>query len=445
MQANRPSESDSPEVPSSAKVAAGGAAGSPRSAADVRMRGFLQRTSVADAQAWIDRAAGHLPAESIPVAAAWQRVLAADVASPLDVPPFDRSAMDGYAVQAAGTEGAGDYNPLRFEIAGEALPGSPFEGTVAAGQAVRVMTGAPLPKGADAVVPAEYAGERDGFVELTLAVPRGKHVGRQGEDVQAGGVLLPAGRRLRPQDVALLTSTGTGTVPVVRKPRVRVLITGNELAAPGTERTRWQIYESNSAMLVPLIERDGGVLESLRRLPDDREAIREGLTEPGADVILVSGGSSVGREDHAPVLVAENGTLAVHGVSMRPSSPAGLGRVGEALVALLPGNPVSCLCAYDFFAGRMIRLSGGRSPDWPYASVQVRLRRKIVSAVGRLDYCRVRVTEEGAEPLALSGASILSSTSRAGGFVIVPESLEGWPPDAEVTVFLYDAEPAASR
>jgi len=155
-------------------------------------------------------------------------------------------------------------------------------------------------------------------------------------------------------------------------------------------------------------------------------------------VILVSGGSSVGREDYAPRLLAELGELAIHGVSMRPSSPAGLGRIGETLVFLLPGNPVSCLCAYDFFAGRAIRLLGGRPPDWPHRTTRAVVARKIVSAIGRVDYCRVRLVDGRVDPIALSGASILSSTTRADGFVIVPAECEGYGPDSEVTVFLYD-------
>jgi molybdopterin molybdotransferase len=152
----------------------------------------------------------------------------------------------------------------------------------------------------------------------------------------------------------------------------------------------------------------------------------------------VSGGSSVGSEDHAPTLVAQTGELAIHGVAMRPSSPAGIGRVGEALVFLLPGNPVSCLCAYDFFAGRAIRLCGGRPAEWPHRRRQGIVARKIVSAIGRVDYCRVRLTGEGVEPLALSGASILSSTTRADGFVIVPSESEGYGAGSEVTVYLYE-------
>jgi molybdopterin molybdotransferase len=173
-------------------------------------------------------------------------------------------------------------------------------------------------------------------------------------------------------------------------------------------------------------------------LGDDRASIRDALLAPGADVILVSGGSSVGSEDYAPQLIAEIGELAIHGVAMRPSSPAGIGRIRSALVFLLPGNPVSCLCAYDFFAGRAIRLCGGRSSDWPHRTRRGTVARKIVSAIGRVDYCRVRMVGDEVEPIALSGASILSSTTRADGFVIVPAESEGYGPGTDITVFLYD-------
>ena len=185
-------------------------------------------------------------------------------------------------------------------------------------------------------------------------------------------------------------------------------------------------------------DRDGGVLQARLRTDDDPARIRTAITESGADVVLISGGSSVGTEDHAPRLLAQVGELAIHGVAMRPSSPAGCGRVGETLVFLLPGNPVSCLCAYDFFAGRAIRLRGGLSADWPYQQRRALLARKLVSAIGRVDYCRVRLRHGEVEPLALSGASVLSSTTRADGFVVVPADSEGHAPGSEVTVYLYD-------
>lgn len=190
-------------------------------------------------------------------------------------------------------------------------------------------------------------------------------------------------------------------------------------------------------MLAALVARDGGVPIHSGPLPDDPATILAALRDE-ADVVLVSGGSSVGREDHAPILLAEHGELAIHGIAMRPSSPAGMGTLGGRLVFLLPGNPVSCLCAYDFFAGRAIRALAGRSHDWPYRRVRLPLVRKLVSTVGRVDYARVKLVEGGVEPLAISGAAVLTSTTRASGFVIVPEESEGYPPGAEVGVYLYD-------
>lgn len=405
---------------------------------DVRMRGFAQRALVQEAIAWIDAHARLLRRETVALDDAHGRVLAGNITAQIDVPPFDRAAMDGYALRGAETDGAGDYSPLPFRVVGQSMPGSPFDGEVEPGTAARIMTGSPIPRGADAVVPAEYATERDGSVEVTISVPPGKHVGRRGEDVAAGRCVLKAGRRLRPQDVGLLASVGVTRVEAVRRPCVRLLITGNELAPPGQPLGEYQIYESNSSMLRGLVARDGGVLEPQRNLADDRELIRQALLAPGADLILVSGGSSVGAEDHAPNILAEEGELAIHGIAMRPSSPTGMGKMGEAVVMLLPGNPVSCLCAYDFFAGRAIRLMGGRRADWPYPRREATVAKKIVSAVGRVDYCRVRLDDDRIEPLALSGASVLSSTTRADGFVIVPAESEGHGPGSIVTVYLYD-------
>ncbi len=299
------------------------------------------------------------------------------------------------------------------------------------------MTGAPIPEGADAVVPAEYATERDRCVEITSAVPALKHIGRTGEDVRSGTVVLSRGHRLRPQDVGLLASGGVPDPPVFRQPRVRLIVTGNELAEPGEPKPPFEIYEANSHIVAGLVARDGGTNFERVRCRDERDAIAAAITASGADVVLVSGGSSVGSEDHAPSIVRELGELPIHGVAMRPSSPAGVGRVASSLVFLLPGNPVSCLCAYDFFAGRAIRRLGGLSGAWPYLQTRGTLASKIVSQIGRVDYCRVRVTDGRIEPLALSGASILSSTTRATGFVIVPASSEGCPAGAEIDAWLY--------
>ena len=402
------------------------------------MRGFARRSTVEDALAWLDGRAAPLSAETVTLSEASGRVLAAEVTSTVDVPGFDRAMMDGFALLAADTQGASSYNRLKLSVIGESLPGRPFDGRVASGSAVRIMTGAPLPAGADAVLPVEQVEIETDRIFAVGEVPPGKHVGRRGEDIAAGSVVLQAGRRLRPQDVGVLSSVGVSAVSVVRRPRVRIVVTGNELLPAGTPPRDYQIADANSPMLQALVRRDGGVPMFPGIVPDEREAILAAL-QTECDVVLVSGGSSVGQEDHVPRLVAEHGELAIHGIAMRPSSPAGLGALGDRLVFLLPGNPVSCLCAYDFFAGRAIRLLAGHDRDWPYRSVQAPLRRKLVSVVGRVDYARVSLVEGQVEPLAISGASVLSSTVRADGFVIIPGDSEGYPPGHVVKVYLYDA------
>lgn len=405
---------------------------------DVRMRGFAKRARLDTVLEWIDSRAETQPAETIALSEAYGRVLATDITAAENVPPFRRSAMDGYALKGEETNGAADYSPLSLRVIGKSFPGAPHPGVVETGEAIRIMTGAPVPEGADAVLPAEQTSEKDDTVEITGSVPPGKNVGAIGEDIQAGTVVLKQGRHLRPQDVGLLASIGVAAVDVVRKPKVRLLITGNELAAVGKPKPANTIYDSNSWMLQALIQRDLGKLETRVHLPDERDAIAKSLQEPGADVILVSGGSSVGAEDHAPSLVDELGELAFHGIAMRPASPAGVGTIGETLVFLLPGNPVSCLCAYDLLAGYGIRKLGGRSSALPYITRAFPLKKKLVSAIGRLDYCRVKIEEGQVVPIATSGASILSSTSRADGFVLIPEEKEGYAEGTTVNVYLYD-------
>jgi molybdopterin molybdotransferase len=402
------------------------------------MRGFQDRAEVEAVIALIDARVHLLAPEAVDLRGAAGRVLAADVTAGVAVPAFDRAAMDGYALRGGETFGAGPYNPLEFEVVGVALPGRPFAGRVEAGQAVRVMTGAPLPEGADAVLQAENAEESGGRLRVSDAVPPARHVGRRGEDIEAGAVVLRAGRVLRPQDVAVLASLGAAPVSVVRRPRVAVVVTGDELLPAGSKPEGYRIVDSNSVMLEALVRRDGGLAVVPPLVPDTREAVRAALAGADADVLLVSGGSSVGQEDHAPRVLAELGELAVHGVALRPASPAGVGFLDGRPVFLLPGNPVSCLCAYDLFAGRAVRRLGGRPPELPYRSAVLPLGRKITSVAGRVDYVRVRVENGRVEPLATSGASILSSTTRADGFVLVPRDSEGHAPGERVTVYFYD-------
>lgn len=410
----------------------------PAPTADVRMRGFRGRTEVTDVARLLNERLRPLPAESVALRESAGRVLAADVTAEVAVPAFPRAAMDGYALRGEETFGSGPYNPLVFAVVGLALPGRPFTGKVQPGQAVRIMTGAPVPDGADAVLQAEAAEEQAGRLIVRDAVPPGRNIGQRGEDIEAGTVVLTAGRRLRPQDVAVLASIGASPVSVIRQPRVALLITGDELLPPGSKPEGFRIVDSNSVMLDALVRRDGGLSLGAQMVPDRREAVVDAMRTADADVLLFSGGTSVGQEDHVPMVLAELGELVVHGVALRPASPTGLGFLGKRPVFLLPGNPVSCLCAYDLIAGLAIRRLGGRSIESPYRSQRLPLARKISSAVGRVDYVRVRIVEGQVEPLATSGASILSSTTRADGFVLVPRDSEGQAAGEEVIVYLYD-------
>ena len=402
---------------------------------DVRMHGFTRRHTVQAALSWLDAQLHQLDAEDVPLRAAAGRVLAVPITSHIDIPGFDRATMDGYAVVADCTEGATAYNRIGMNVVGDALPGSPFARTLARGEAVRIMTGAPMPAGSDAVLPAEFVDVRGGRssawsdppdVAAISAVSPGKHVGRRGEDIVAGTTVLNPGRVLRPQDVGVMSSIGLAHARVVRRPRVRLVITGNELLPSGSEPHGFHITDANGPMLAALAERDGAIVDFPGLVRDDADAILAALAGHGAlavghvlssldcarddpervegsdvppDIVIVSGGSSVGIEDLAPMLVAKHGELAVHGIAMRPSSPTGMGTIGKRLVFLLPGNPVSALCAYDFFAGRAIRAFGGRPKEWPYRSVRATLARKISSPIGRLDYARVRLEDGRVEPL----------------------------------------------
>ena len=415
---------------------------------DVRMRGFRVRAELAHAQALLRATASPLPAESVAVTACAGRVLAAPIAAPIDVPGFRRAAVDGYAIRGEDSFAASEHNPITLAVLGTSLPGRPCAATVGEGLAVRITTGAPLPAGADAVLQAELtrALHRDGHecVELLGAVAPLRHIGQVGEDLARGQPVLPAGRLLRPQDAAVLASLGLAEVSVRRRPRVQLLVTGDELVAPGTPPGPWQIVDSNSVLIAGLAARDGAEVLPARRARDGEVALTAGFSdmcEGTADVLLVAGATSVGLEDLMPQVLARAGTLELHGIAMRPASPTGVGRLHDGRrVFLLPGNPVSCLCAYELLVGPWLRALGGRPHPWsfPHPARTLPLARKLSSKVGRVDFVRMRIVAGQAEPVATSGASNLSSTVLADGFTLVPADSEGAGPGDPVTVYLFD-------
>ena len=411
---------------------------------DPRGRGFRHRSTVELVQELIGRHVTRLGSETLLSSQAAGRVLAQDVLARLAVPHFNRAAMDGFAVVASETFGSDLYTPSQFEIIGRSRPGIPFSGRLKAGEAVAIATGAPMPVGADAVVPVEVTELSDHGKSLKVKEPvtPGRHVGQTGEDIHYGTIVLHAGRTLRPQDIGVLSGLGHGEVHVFRRPQVAVLITGDELLPSFSISYDFMISDMNSPMLCSLIERDGGRAMILGPLRDEAQAlentIRQVAENPEIDAVFINGGSSTGPEDHAPQIVRASGRLMAHGVALRPASPTGFGMIGTKPVLLLPGNPVSCLCAYDFFGRLIVRQLAGRPLNWPYRQVRGQLSQKIASTLGRVDYVRVLIEKNQVQPIATGGASILSGTTRADGFLVVPADLEGYPAGAFVDVWLYD-------
>ena len=323
----------------------------------------------------------------------------------------DRAAVDGCAVAAGTTIGASSYNPLP-------LPLRP------------ISAGEPIPTDTDAVIPLDLGQtQAPDVVECVDAVAPGENVVMRGSVAAAGTLLASAGTALLPAHVGLLISTGLADVEVVRRPRVRIVV------APGGST-----IDSNGAMCRALAQRDGGVVAETVSVERSRPGFRSALDADGADLILVIGGTGRGSDDHLAAALAEAGELAIHGIAMRPGETSKLGRTrGGVPVILLPGSPAACLFSYEMFAGRAVRLMGGRDPALPCGSRAMRTGRKIVSAIGMTEIFPVRCTAPGVvEQRPSLGEAGLMSAITADGFVIVPEASEGYPQSASVTVYLYD-------
>jgi len=392
--------------------------------ADVRMRGFADRASVEQALRWIDAHARILAGEEIDAARGAGRVLAVPVTTLRDLPSEDRATENGYAVRAGETLGAGDYSPLPFALRCPKDP-LPF------GAAAPVASGTALPAGSDAVVPFGAAQPNGDILDIYAPVAPGSGVERRARQAAAGTVLIEKGRRLRAQDLGLIASIGLGCVSAVRQPRI-VLISAGPKTSGGCE-----VQDAEEPMLRTLVRRDGGVVAHVAPQAGTRAAMVEAMTTHDADAILVTGRTGTGADDEAPMALAEAGALAIHGVALRPGGSAGMGLVRGTPVVLLPGDPLACLCAYEMIAGRLVRSLGGLDPEPRDRCRVVEVGRKIVSAVGLVDICQVRLVGNRAEPVG-SGESVgLLPAVRADGFVVVPAPMEGYAPGARVVMYAY--------
>jgi molybdopterin molybdotransferase len=370
----------------------------------------------------IERCSPILRTEVISLEESAGRVLSEDAVSSVNLPAFNRAAMDGFAVRSADTRGASPMASICLE---NFLP---------------LRTGMAVPEGFDAVVMLEDTVLRGGVLEVTAEVHPYRNVSRVGEDVCRGEMILRMGHRLRPPDIALLAALGFWQVTVYAKPRIAVIPTGGELVSRSARARQLQpgeAYETNGLMARLYVEMWGGAALQMDIVPDDPAKIRMAIESSlGMDMIVIIGGTSVGVKDYAPRVLAEAGELLIHGVRVQPGKPTAFGAVGGKPVVCLPGYPVAALSDLYLFVRPAIKKMAHLQD--PVPKVRARLAGKIASKAGYLSIVRVALKDGEAVPIMVSGAGILSSVAKADGFVIVPEEREGMEAGEMVEVNLFE-------
>ncbi len=367
---------------------------------------------------WIDQCMTQSSVQALPLNQAAGYLLAQDIKASNDIPARTLCARDGYAIMAADTLGAGDYNPLPLRLLG-------IDDALIPGSAIQVSFGDPLPVGADAVLPLEQADLRNTLLDVVSSLAPGDGVVDKGEECQQNEILLNAGRLLRPQDMAILALAGIIEVNVLSRPRVQLFIAGHFE------------HNANGPMLNALINRDGGQLVSTNLTISSQE-LAQGLSQSEAELILVTGGSGYGAQDYAVQALKDTGTVSLDGISIHPGGGMVLGKIADKPVILLPGSPLACLCAYDLIAARLLRRLALKTDKLPYRRQTFTLSRKLVSRIGQFELARMRIDDQFAAPLAVADDRLLSSSVRADGFVLLPENSEGYAEGSQVEVYLYE-------
>ncbi|GGL34728.1 molybdopterin molybdotransferase MoeA [Phycicoccus endophyticus] len=361
------------------------------------------------------------------VGAARGLVLAEDVVAAVDLPGFDNSAMDGYAVRAADCAGASDEAPVRLPVDGDIPAGDTRRHVLGPGRALRIMTGAPLPEGCDAVVPVELTDGGQARVALRLCPEVGRHVRRRGEDVQRGRTVLREGVALGPGHVALAAAANVAQVSVRRRPRVTVVSTGDELVPVGHALEHGQIVDSNHLMLCALVEAAGAEVAAGVHLPDDADAVRAFLAAPDGDpdLVITSGGVSMGVYDTVKEVLAADGGVEFVKVAMRPGMPQGCGTLAASGVPVLtlPGNPVSSYVSFHVFVLPALRRLAGRDPEADGSFTAV-AGAAWPTAPGRAEMTRVVEDGDRVRPSGGQGSHVLGALAEATALAMVPADVE---------------------
>jgi molybdopterin molybdotransferase len=404
-----------------------------------RLKGFKKLTSVDDALFLFlkELKPTRLGVDYVPINEALERVAAENILAPNDLPRFDRSAMDGYAIRAKDTVEASEFKPRLLKLT--------RKDSVNKGEATQIWTGGMLPKGADAVVMLEHTRKAEGGMEVLAALTPGENISKRGEDVRKNEVVAKAGIRLLPQHLGLLAGLGITHINVARRPKVALLSTGSELVEFGQKPKLGQVINANQLILSAMCKQIGAEPVNLGLARDHLDEItrRIGEAVKQADVVITTGGTSVGHADLVPIAVNKLGKhgVIVHGIAMRPAMPTALAIVQGKPVFILSGYPAAAMVGFEVFARpTLLKLSG--IEDEPRPMLKAKLTRRVASALGRRVYLRVYVFEkEGeffAEPIRTRGSGVLSTMTKANGYVVIPEDREGLEESETVIVHLFD-------
>ncbi len=386
------------------------------------------------------------PTEEIYTKEALNRVLAEDVVSNIDVPPYKRSAMDGYALIAEDTFGSSPKNPGTVKLVGKIEIGEKNdELKVQERQAIRISTGAAIPEGANAVIMIEDTEINDDIITLYNAIAPGRNVIKKGEDIQEGTKILKKGVEIKAEHVALLSSLGVLKVNVHKKPSISVFATGDELIEVGNPLEPNKIYNSNSPMISALVKIYGGHVMREKTLRDDKELLKNQLLEASndSDIIIFTGGTSVGTKDYLPEVLNENGTIMAHGIAMRPGSPVLIGYLNdETLVFCLPGTPVAAYVGFLTITGLALRHMMGCLRLDPRIEIKAIMERDIpVGKMGYVHHLRVKIEKSEQEkiaiPIKLKGSGIITSLTESDGTIHIQPNREGLKKGEQVLVKLH--------
>jgi molybdenum cofactor synthesis domain-containing protein len=378
--------------------------------------------------------------EEVPLLKADGRVAAADVVAEADVPPFNRAAMDGYAVIAADTSAASAGSPVTLTCVERVFTGEVPARPLRAGECTEIATGAPMPDGADAVVMVEET-ERDTpdaeRVRIRSGVAAGQNLGRRGADIGAGQTVVAAGQVLTPGRIGALAATGVSSVAVYRRPSVAILTTGNEIAPPGQPLAPGQVYNVNRFTLEAVVRRHGGVATAMPTVPDSIDALSEAVEAARAHHLMVfSGGSSVGDRDLVIDVLEQLGEVIFHGVAVKPGKPTAFGRIGRTPALGMPGYPTSCLSnAYMLLVPFLRKMA--RLPEWRPTRVELPLARRVVSTAARHQFYTVRTVDGRAEP-AFKASGDITSMANADGYIEIPVDVQAVEAGTRVTVTLFE-------